>query len=371
MTMPASLSPAGTDLRRRFNFGLAVWVALAALLALFLASPLDQTNLHPVILAFHKDLKAALVLLSPYLLVGALGAGVGLAELSSTFSEYPREAIATQWGQYLMWLNAIAAAGAFFIARQYAPAEVNIFILILTVGVGFQALIRTKFTLAKQFGGEGQEDLSLNLGWLYDQFQSLCKKQIDLELMTYRRTQVDRLLARYSTVQELYQTALYTIKARATLTPDEEMTKLTELEKIIDPKVPPEVARMELGLLILELGGVAYVDLLVRARDSAPTPYAGGAEGAAPVSFDAASPAPQRKAVSTDVLVKQLVDLPLEDLTALAQGLLKGHDGAEWVKQAAAPTQGITGARQKAPIAYYLVEHAGAETVAEALSKRG
>jgi hypothetical protein len=51
--------------------------------------------------------------------------------------------------------------------------------------------------------------------------------------------------------------------------------------------------------------------------------------------------------------------------------LLKGHDGAEWVKQAAAPTQGITGARQKAPIAYYLVEHAGAETVAEALSKRG
>src|ERR1051326_6122024 len=97
----------------------------------------------------------------------------------------------------------------------------NLLLVIIGVGVGFPTLIRTKFTLAKQFGGDDKDDLNVNIGWLYDQFQNLCKKQIDLDLMLYRLTQVDRLLERYSTVQELSQTALYTIKARATLTKEE------------------------------------------------------------------------------------------------------------------------------------------------------
>ncbi len=204
--------------------------------------------------------------------------------------------------------------------------------------------------------------------YLGQQFQHLCKTQIDLELMTYRRTQVDRLLARYSTVLELYQTALYTTKARATLTSDEEKNRLSELEKIIDPKVPAEVARMELGLYILELGGVSYVDLLVGARETTPAalPKAGGDEGEFTVS---AAPA-KKAAASPDALVKQLTDLPLEELATLAQTLLTSHDDGEWVKQAAAPAPGLTGARQKAPIAYYLVEHAGAEAVAAALDQR-
>ncbi len=353
----------GPDLRRRFHLGLTFWLALAGAAALFLASPLEQMNFQPGVVAAQKNLKAAIVLLAPYLLVTALGAGVGLAELASTFGEYPREAIATRWGQYLLWLNALAAVGAFFVVKQYAPPDTNIFLLILSVGVGFPALIRTKFTLAKQFGGEGQEDLSINLGWLYDKFQYLCKMQIDLELMTYRRTQVDRLLARYSTVQELYQTAIYTAKARATLSQEEEAAKLAELEKIIDPKAPPEVARMELGLLILELGGVAYVDLLVRARDIAPASRVGGAE--------ALGAAAAGKPLSTQALVKKLTELPLDDLVGLARDMLKAHDDDEWVKQVAAPAPGISAVRQKAPIAYYLVEHAGAEAVAEALTKRG
>ena len=350
------------DLRRRFNLGLAFWLVMLAAAALFLASPLDPMNIAPGVVAAQKDLKAAIILLAPYLLVSGLGAGMGLAELASTFGEYPREAIATRWGQYLIWLNAIAAVGAFFVVKQYTPPDTNILLLTLSVGVGFPALIRTKFTLAKQFDGEGKEDLSINLGWLYDKFQYLCKMQIDLELMTYRRTQVDRLLARYSTVQELYQTAIYTAKARATLSKEEEEAKLAELEKIIDPKVPPEVARMELGLLILELGGVAYVDLLVRARDLAPASRAGGAE--------APGEAAAKKPPSTDTLVKKLVELPLEELVTVSQDVLKSHEDDEWIKQAASPAQGITAVRQKAPIAYYLVEHAGAEAVAEVLAKR-
>jgi hypothetical protein len=341
------------DLRRRFNVGLAVWVVVLGALGLFLAAPLENSNLHPGLIDLQQQAKAALVLLAPYGIVGVLGAGVGLAELTSTFGDYPREAIATRWGQYLVWLNALAAVGAFFIARAYAPPDTNTVILILTVGVGFQTLVRTKFTLAKQFGGEGGGDLSVNIGWLYEQFQNLCKKQIDLELMTYRRTQVDRLLTHYPTVKELYQTALYTLKARATLTPEEETAKLEELQQIIDPKVPPEVARMNLGLLILELGGVAYVDLLVRAREMAPAAAAGGAEP------------------STASLVKRLTELPLDDLVALALEVLKSPEDEAWIKRAAAPAPGITPVRQKAPIAYYLVENAGVEAVSEALAKRG
>jgi hypothetical protein len=339
------------DLRRRFNLGLAFWIFLFGIIALFLAAPLGQSNLHPNIIEVQAQTKAALTLLAPYLLVGALGGGVGLAELSSTFNDYPRQAIATRWGQYLIWLNALAALGAYFIARLYAPADMNSILLILMVGVGFQALIRTKFTLAKQFGGGDQGDLSVDIGWLYEQFQNLCKKQIDLELMTYRRAQVDRLLARYPTVQELYQTALYTTSARATLTKEEEAAKLAELQQIIDPKVPPEVARMNLGLLILELGGVAYVVLLVGARAMAPEAAGGGGE------------------LSTDAIVKRLVDLPLPELLTLAESVLPSREDQEWVKKAAAPAPGLTEIRQKAPIAYYLAEHVGPEEINRALAQ--
>src|SRR3970282_665146 len=106
------------DLRRRFNLGLAFWLVMLAAAALFLASPLDPMNIAPGVAPAQKDLKAAIILLAPYLLVSGLGAGMGLAELASTFGEYPREAIASRWGQYLSWRHAIAAVWAVFIVKQ-------------------------------------------------------------------------------------------------------------------------------------------------------------------------------------------------------------------------------------------------------------
>ncbi|MGH2524137.1 MAG: hypothetical protein ACRDH2_16645, partial [Anaerolineales bacterium] len=235
------------DLRRRFNYGLALALLALVALGLFLAAPLDELNLHPVVVTVQAQLKAAFAQLWPFAAVAALGASVGLSELTSTFEDYPREAIATRWGQYLVWLNAVAATLAFAVARVYTPPTTNIFLLILTVGVGFPTLIRTKFTVAKEFGGRAGEDLSVNVGWLYEQFQKLCKKQIDLELMTFRRRQVDRLLLHYSSVSELYDAALYVLNARATLTKEEEAAKLEEMRQTIDPKVPPELARLNLG----------------------------------------------------------------------------------------------------------------------------
>jgi hypothetical protein len=298
------------------------------------------------------QLREALVTLAPYLVVGTLGAAVGLAELSKTFSDYPREAIAARWGQYLIWLNAIAAMFAFFVARLYAPSDTNIILLILGVGLGFPALIRTNFTYAKELGGKGSADSSVNIGWLYEQFQYLCKKQIDLELMAYRRMLVDRLLGRFATVQELYQTAIYTLNARATLTPEEEAAKLAELQNAIDPKLPADLARLNLGLLILEMGGVTYVDLLTRSKGMG-VAAAGGEE------------------VSVDAVVKELRELPLADLRALALGALTAPEDQERVKSLCEPAPGIPEVTQRASVARLLVDRVGAATAKALAAGRG
>jgi hypothetical protein len=340
------------DLHRRFNVGVAAGVIVIAAALIFLAMPLTGTGAPDFLVAVQTQLRAALVSLAPYLVVGGLGGVVGLAELSKTFSDYPREAIAARWGQYLIWLNAVAAMFAYFVARIYTPPETNSVLLILAVGLGFPALIRTKFTYAKELDGEGSADSSVNIGWLYEQFQYLCKKQIDLELMSYRRMQVDRLMGRFLTVQELYQTAVYTLNARATLTPEEEAARLDELQKAIDPKLPADLARLNLGLLILELGGVSYVDLLTRAKSMEAAAAAGGEE------------------VSVDAAVKELRALPLADLQALALGALTAPEDQARVKSLCEPVPGIPEVTQRASVARLLADRVGAKTAQELARQR-
>jgi len=340
------MPPPAADLRRRFNVGLALAVVGLGALALFLALPLEGTSLHPLIIDFQGRLLDAIYLLAPFALVGALGAGVGLAELTSAFNEYPREAVASRWGQYLVGLNALAAVGAYLVARLYAPAGVDQMVLILGVGVGFPTLIRTKFTLARQFGGSGQPDLNIDVGWLYEQFQRLCKDQIDIELMAYRRRFVDRLLIRFTSVQELYQTAQYTLNARATLTPEQQTARLEELKQAVDPKVPPELARLNLGLLILELGGVAYIDLLAQARARAQADDSRGGGD---------TPLP-------DAVIKRLADLPLAQLKQAALANLKTPEEKARVESLAEPVPGLPEVTQRASIARYLVDRLGADS---------
>lgn len=83
--------------------------------------------------------------MAPYVIVALIGAIVVLAEIASTFPNYPREALRTYWGKLLMLVNTLAAALAFWIAWTYAP-DAHLPLLVLGVGIGFQALIRTRFT---------------------------------------------------------------------------------------------------------------------------------------------------------------------------------------------------------------------------------
>lgn len=331
----------------RFNFGLVVGgllVLLGGLAMIFIALPLQSMNVVPEALAAQAGVKAVVLYLIPYAAVGALGAAVGLSEVSSTFSDYPLKALGNRWGQYLIALNALAAMLAYLLARIYAPPDTDPIVIIVGVGIGFPALIRTKFTLAKNFSGSsnGDGDVSVNLGWLYDQFQALCKKQIDLELMTYRRAKVDQLLKSYPTVQELYDTALYTLQARATLPPEEEAAKRAELQRIIGDKLPPELTRLDLGLLILELGGEAFVDSMTQAREAL------GAAGG-------------HEALTVDRVVKELRDLPLVELTHKALAACSAPADQDRIQQLAEPVPGIPEITQKASIARYVVDKLGLE----------
>lgn len=352
------------DLRRpfRLSFALAFWGIVGGVTAIFCAFPLERLDPPPValVLLIQEQGRALLALLWPLASAAVLGAGVGVTELAS-YKELWREAISARWGRYLVLLNTAVAALAYIAVRAYMP-EADPFLLAISVGVGFPALIRTKFTLVKQFGGEGGSDVAVNLGWLYDQFQNFCRQEIDKEIFTFRQVIASRLIEQYPTIQELYQLALYTLKTRTNLALEEEEVRLKDLQELIDPQVPPEVARINLGLFVLELGGVGYVYLLIQVKAQKETSPMASAAAPIPSAASADSPA--------ETVVKKLVELPLADLEKLALDLLKSPDEQGWVKQAAEPASGISEVRQKAPIAYYVVSRVGEEAASQALKNR-
>ncbi|MBE2199101.1 MAG: hypothetical protein IAE79_10855 [Anaerolinea sp.] len=339
-------------LRRSEVILLALLIFLLTLLIVFLNFP---TNAHtpawlPVL---QNQLRQLFGVLIPYGVVGVLGAIVAVAELASTFQTYPREALQTRWARILIGINIVAAVLALAITRLTMP-QMNQVLQVLGVGVGFQALIRTRFVLAKPIGGNGSGEVSLNLGWLYDQFQHLCRTQIDLELMNNRRTAVIHLLTYYPSLAELYDIAWYTIIARATLTAAEEAAKLAELEKLLDPKAPEQFARSSLALMILENGGPGYVNLLL---DQAMT----GQPAETPTRL-----------MSAENLVWQLVErFSLDGLVTFTEQLTPAAEVRNWVREAAKPNSETNETNQKAAVAHFLVQQVGAEVIQRALAGDG
>ena len=293
--------------------------------------------------------------ISPYILVGLLGSTVAIAELVSTFQTYPREALRTRWSWILIGVNVVAAMIALVVVRV-TMTEMNPSLQILSVGVGFQAIIRTRFVLAKRIGDDGQEgEVALNLGWLYDQFQNLARTQIDLELMNNRRTAVTRLLNYYPSMAELYDIAWYTITSRATLTREQEDQRKTDLEKLLDPKAPENFAKSSIALMILENGGQAYVELLLTQamQNLSPEAVAMG------------------KPSTTEKLIWELVDnYSLPEMVALAEKLSTTEKAVNYVREAAQPDPEANAANQKATIAHFLVQQIGVEPLQKAMKEQ-
>lgn len=324
---------------------------LLFILVVFLAWPTGPAT--PVWMdPFQSSLRQFTAVLAPFLVIGFVGGLIGVAELVSTFKTYPREALLTRWAWVLIFANVFAAIAALLILRATAP-PMSFLMEFLIVAFGFQGIIRTRFVLAKQVGSDKDGEVAINLGWLYDQFSNLSRRQIDLELMNNRRTAVTRLLQYYPTLAELYDIALYTITARETLTPEEEQEKLDALEKLIDPKAPEHFAKTSIALMILENGGQSYVNLLLDQAMNQPVTA---------VAATAAAP-PSRQ----DTLIRRLVEeYDLDGLVALTNQLTDDEAVQEYVQLAAQPNPTISQAEQKATIAHFLIQQIGADAIGRA-----
>lgn len=326
----------------------AVISILLLILAILLGFPFRATNSPNFFIVLQEQLWIFLSLAGPYLFVGLLGAIVGIAELTATFQTYPREALATSWAKLLIFVNAISAILALLIVQAAFPNG-NTFIQLLGVGVGFQAIIRTNFVLAKPMGtreGEQTGEVSINLGWLYDQFQTLCRTQIDLEWMDKRRQVVTDLTKRYDTLSELYEIAYYTVLSRATLSDDEKGYRFNRLEELIDPMAPESVAKSSLALMILETGGPQYAKLLldqVTIQESAMSTASESSKG-----------------LTARRLVNQY---SLQELVEMAKSLTDNEEILTWVENAAQPVPELSQVHNKSAIAYFLINQLGNSTV--------
>ncbi|HRQ37186.1 MAG TPA: hypothetical protein PLD25_04630 [Chloroflexota bacterium] len=301
---------------------------------------------------FQDSLRQFTAVIAPFLVIGFVGGLIGVAELVSTFKTYPREALLTRWAWVLIFANVFSAIAALLILRA-TMSPMSFLMEFLIVAFGFQGIIRTRFVLAKQVGADKDGEVAINLGWLYDQFSNLARRQIDLELMNNRRTAVTRLLHYYPTLRELYDIALYTITARETLTAEEEQAKLDELEKLIDPKAPEHFAKTSIALMILENGGQSYVNLLLDQAMNQPDTA---------VATAAAPPARQ------DTLIRRLVEgYDLESLVALTNQLTNDEATQNYVREAAKPNTGVSQAEQKATIAHFLIQQIGADAISRAI----
>ncbi|MBK8901169.1 MAG: hypothetical protein IPM53_08300 [Anaerolineaceae bacterium] len=340
-----------THFTRGMKTAIFIFVLFLAILITIIVFPITETT--PTWVApLQENVYGFTARLAPYVLVGLLGATVAIAELVSTFQTYPREALRTRWAWILIGVNVVAAWIALIVVRVTMTA-MNPTLQILSVGVGFQAIIRTRFVLAKRIGDDGDEgEVALNLGWLYDQFQNLARTQIDLELMNKRRTAVTRLLEYYPSMAELYDIAWYTITSRATLTREQEEQRKADLEKLLDPKAPENFAKSSIALMILENGGQAYVELLLTQAMQLLSPEA----------------MPMGQPANGDKLIWQLVEkYTLEELVALAEKVADSPKVVDYVKEAAKPDPAANTANQKATIAHFLVQQIGADPLQKAM----
>lgn len=343
-----------TQLGRRAKALLLILGLLLLGFVIFLIFPTNNSALPAWVPDLQMRLWTVLDFLAPYVVVALLGGIVGLAELTATFQTYPREALRTRWAWILVGVNGIAAILALMIVQATMP-QMNVVLQVLGVGIGFQAIIRTKFVLAKPVGQQananGVGEVSVNLGWLYDQFQNLCRTQIDLELMNNRRTAVTRLIKYYPSLAELYDIAWYTVIARATLTEEEEQKRLDHLERLIDPKAPENFAKTSMALLILENGGQAYVELLLNQAMEGSTPEAMPMEMATP-----------------EHLVRHMVESQtLNQLLEMAHRLTDNAEILNWIGEAAEPAPETSEASQKAAICHFLINQVGFEKVQQAV----
>lgn len=196
----------------------------------------------------------------PYVIVVILGGVVGIAEVIATFSQTPRDAFRTYWAWILVAVNMGVAAGVLAIAQIYAK-DANPGLLAVAVGVGLPTMIRTKFTVAKQF--MGGEELSINVGWLYDQLLGWFKTEIDIAVVNDRQKVISQLLQKIPEADKLKDIAHTVLQGRSLFTDVEVKKREDYLNGIATSNIPDGAKRVAFAKFIWDMGGKEYIENLI------------------------------------------------------------------------------------------------------------
>jgi hypothetical protein len=219
-------------------------------------------------------------------------------------------------------------------------------------------LIRTNFTYAKQLNGQASPDSTINVGWLYEQFQKLCKNEIDRELVTAQQQRVVELLARNVTVAQLNNMVQYLLQARNTLTADEKAAKQREFKNAVSQAVPEDLTKLLLGQMILEVGGVQLIDGLIGV--SSTTPPQAAPKPTTPVASEP----------TKEDAIKQLNALPIDELKKLATEAFASNDTKKGTIDAFYKLDKLGEVEKKESMATYLVNEIGAKAAIDLIPKK-
>lgn len=135
-----------------------------------------------------RDIASAL---GPYLLVVALACLWALTEVVQAFRSDIRRALRSGWALLLMGINGALALLVFALARFAFPSAPP-YILALTAGLGWQALIRTRINVLQPLNPEMGEAVSLSLADLYGRLQRFCWEQVNQGLLAGRTRLLER-----------------------------------------------------------------------------------------------------------------------------------------------------------------------------------
>jgi hypothetical protein len=134
------------------------------------------------------------LILGPYLLVAGLAVVWALAEILQTFSGDVPRALRTWWSWLLVSVNVAFALLVYAFVRFLVPAQTTPWPVALGVGVGWQALLRTRVNLLQPLNPEAGESVALSLADLYSRLQRFCRRQIDRTLAGERMNLLERAL---------------------------------------------------------------------------------------------------------------------------------------------------------------------------------
>ncbi len=128
----------------------------------------------------------------PYILAGVLSILWGVVELAQTFESDLKRALLNGWSYLFLAGNLLMAEGAMLLLDfSLSPEPSRRLLLGVGVGVGWQALLRTRIHLFQPLGG-GREAVTLSVLDFYRRFQRFCWRQIDRSLITKRMALLDK-----------------------------------------------------------------------------------------------------------------------------------------------------------------------------------